>query len=869
VLGDLQEDFETIAQSESPRAARRWYWSQVIRSLPRSLRTFRPDRTGSYEERGRLLTGGRRIVSTLVQDVVFAVRLHRGRLGTVVTVAGALALAIGLATAAISVMNGVLFRQMNLGDAPLLRWVDPTPIPNQAAGLSVIPRWTYAEYRELEARTRQSRLAGFVQSAARLDDDAASSGSPSAESPGLPVWFVSEHFFEVVGAPLPSAGRWLTAADQMTGGPAAVVVGHAFWSRQLGADARIVGESIRLNGRPFIVAGVGPPGFAGPDATQPAFWAALGAYDHDWRDGSRLAPSSDVPVRVLARLPEPDRAGPVEDELRALVAGLPSRQPVSEGATLLSLSAIDDESQVLYADQISLVVKAVLALLLLLACGNVSNLLVASGLTRRAELATRLALGARGRIVRQLTTEGLVLMLAAASGGWLLAAWLAPLLASLVEGYPTVDVRPDGRALAFLIGTSTAIGLLASLLPAIVGSRGDLRTPIGDGPGMGSPRLQRLGALVIGGQAALGVVLILLAVLLTRAAWRGAEVDPGFDADRLATALALTPFMPPDEARATKFDIVNRLRELPGIEDATVARFSPLAGSRRSRQANQDGTRYSLIVKPVSPEYFRVTGIRITRGTTVPDAAITGETRLAVIEERLARRFWGDAEPIGSTLARLRDDLADVRVAGVAADVLPYGLTDHGRDTSALYLPMTLDDYRLGAVVVRTASPATTEAIRQALAVAAPGRRANISVMGATLRGQVEGIRMPARLASVAAAAVVGLAVVGIYGLAALRVRQRVREIGVRMALGATRSDLIRRLLQDGLRPIVIGTLAGVGLAALALRLVSSLLLGLQTYDPASVATSAGVLVVFAALAIGVASRRAAGLSPSVALRHE
>lgn len=810
------------------------------------------------------------MVSTVVQDVVFALRLHRRRLWTVITVTGALAMAIGLATATVSVMNGVLFRQVVLADEPLLRWVDPTPIPNQASGMSVIPLWTYAEFLAMEGRTGQSELAGYVQSAASLARTAGA-GDSQDERPDLPVWFVSDRFFDLVGAPPPTAGRWLMAADQTSDGPAAVVIGHAFWSRQLDADTGIVGSTLRLNGRLFVVAGIGPAGFAGPTATQPAFWAPLAAYDRDWRDGARLAPSSDVPVRVLARLPSPDLTPPAESELRSLVAGLPSRQPVAEGAVLLSLAPLDLEFRVGSADQIAPVVAGVLALLLLLACGNVANLLLASGATRRGEIATRLALGAsRRRIIRQLSTEGLVLMLGAATAGWVLAGWLAPLLASLLEGYPTVDVRPDGRALAFLIGASTAIGLLASLMPAIFGSRGDLRGALGGGPAAGSPRLQRIGAWVVGGQAALSVVLILLAVLLTRAAWRGGDVDPGFDADRIATALALTPFMAPDEARATKLDIVARLRAVPGIQEATVARFSPIGGSSRHRGFTQDGTTHWLVIKPVAADYFRVVGITIRSGRTFADPAGTGGSREAVIEERLARQFWGDADPIGTTLSRLRPDLADVRVVGVASNVLPYRLTDHGQNASALYMPLTADDYRLGAVIIRTAtSPARVEAIRQALEVAAPGRRANINVMGDTLRAEVDHLRTPARLASLAAVAVVGLAVIGIYGLAAYRVRQRVREIGVRMALGATPADVIRGLLQDGLRPIILGAVAGIGLGILALRLVSTLLLGLSTYDPLSLAASTSLLLVAAAVAIATASRRAARLSPSVALRHE
>ena len=801
---------------------------------------------------------------TAVQDVVFGLRLYRRRLGTVVTVGSALALAIGLATAAFSVMHGVLFPQVDLADAPRLRWVDPTPVASEAAGLAVIPRWTYAEFLELAPRATQSRLAGVLQNSARLDD------SDPAET-GLPVWFVSPDFFDVLGAPRPALGRWLTAADEGGAGPPPVVIGHAYWSRHLGPDEEILGRAIRLNGRPFTVVGVAPPGFAGPTATAPAFWAPLGAYDRDWRDGARLPLSSDVPVRLLVRLPGPDAVDPAEAELRSIAAGLPSRQQVREGAPLLSLSSIDEEPRVQHASDISLVVSLVLALLLLLACGNVSNLLIATGATRRAEIATRLALGAsRRRIIRQLTTEGLVLMAGSAAAGWLLAGWLSPLLANLTAGFPTADVAPDTRALAFLVGTSTVTGLLSSLMPAVFGARGDLRTPLGDGAGTGSLRLQRLGSVVLGGQAALAVVLILMAVLLTRAAWRGAAVDPGYDADRLATALALTPFMAPDAARTTKLDIVERLRAVPGIADATVARFSPFSGSMQARGVVGDGDPYRLIVKPVSPEYFKVTGIRILRGAVFADPALSGDTRLAVIEDRLARTFWRDVDPIGSTLARLRPDLADVRVVGVAADVLPYDLYDEGGSVSALYMPMTTDDYRLAAVIVRTEdSPPTVERVRDALGAAAPGRRANIEVVATRLQRQADLLRTPARLASIAAAVVVGLAVVGIYGLAAFRVGQRAREIGIRMALGATPADVLRRLLQDGLRPIVIGVVAGLGLATLVLRLVSTLLLGLPIYDPVSVASTVGVLVVAAGVAIASASRHGTRLSPSVALRQE
>lgn len=798
--------------------------------------------------------------------MAFALRLYRKQPGTVLAAVAGLALAIGLTTAVVSVVNATMYRRLTLPDAPLLRWVRSTETTPVASGVSLIRQFTYREFTQLAAQTDESRLAAVVSATASHE------GHDEGLAAGVSTWFVSNGFFEIVGSPAASHGRLLGSADDTGTTRAPVVINHTYWRRTFGADPAIVGHTLTLGGRPFTVVGIAARGFDGPDYTPPAFWAPLAGYDRDWQDGAGI--ESEDNVRLLARLADPAAEMRARDELTALYTGLRSSSggdPIANVAPL-DLRRIDGPYAVGEAHAVSTVTFPLLGFVLLLGAGNVAGLLIANASARRAEIATRLMLGARRRrLIRQLVTEGLLLAVLSGVGAWLLAAWLAPVLMSLIPGPGrALDASPDWRALGFLVVAAALTGVLASLAPAVFGTGGRLH-PASDSSTTASPRMRRLGSMVSGAQSALSIVLVLLAVLLTRAGGRAADVQAGLDVDRVLDVGGVG-FNAPDDAvaRTTKLDAAARLRMAPEIEGVALSRFSPFGGSRRILTvASREGT-HRIHVKHVSPEFFDVLGIPLLKGAGFNGAEGESAADTAVIGENLARAFWPAEEPIGSTLDRLHPDLAGVRVVGVAREAL-YDLVDLSHPASAIYRPLVAEDYRLARFLVRTRGDAASSArdVQARLREVMPDSRTGATVLGDVLRRQVAVIRIPARFASIAAAAVLLLAIVGLYGLTAFRVRQRVREIGVRMALGASRTAVIRGLLRDGLRPVVVGLALGVGTAAVFAQLLAAILLGIPPHDPVSILGAAVLLMAAAAAAIFISAVRTAVLDPSVALRTE
>jgi predicted permease len=510
----------------------------------------------------------------------------------------------------------------------------------------------------------------------------------------------------------------------------------------------------------------------------------------------------------------------------------------------------------------------VLGLVVLLACVNVANLQLASAIARRREIGVRLALGApRARIIRQLVTESLALGLAAGAIALLLTLWLGPTLAAIVRLPVTVDMTPDARVYLFLSLVSIAAGIGAGLAPARHGTRGDLLTPLkGDGAAAGSGRPNRMRARLIGVQAAASLVLLVLAALLTRATISATKVDIGFDARSL---VSISPAFAQERYDAAKTQAywdaaLERLRALPNVRSASLTLFPPYSGGLSVTNLKRNGVTYETYSHETLAGYFSTIGLRIVRGRAYNPAEVRSHAQVVVISETLARVLWPDQDPVGQTLAPF-DGSTDV-VIGVASDAI----TAHLRERSAAALYRPLRSMEGGSIVVRAggAPEALVPAIRDTLQPLDPRIRLDVRLVAAGLENELEEPRIMATLAGALATLALGLAIIGIYGVTTFVTGQRTREIGLRIAVGASRADVMRLLLWDSLRPVAIGLAAGAGIALLASQLFAGILYGVGARDPLAFVGAIGVLLVSAAAAVFVPARRAARVDPAFVLRQ-
>jgi predicted permease len=695
------------------------------------------------------------------------------------------------------------------------------------------------------------------------------------------VWLVSGGYLPMMN-PRASLGRILTAADDAPGAASVVVINHAWWSRTLAADPSIVGQPLWLNGRPFVVVGVTEPGFAGTVDTPPAMWTTLANY-HVLHGGAPLDRRSATTVNVAIRLTPGVSIAQAEAGLSSIVrsarlgrtgladpdapagagtgrgAYTSAPEEAATGVRLLSFATRPGKS----GGQIGLIVVVVLTaigLVLVLACANVTNLLLASAAARRTEIGLRIALGAgRARIVRQLLTESVTLGLIAGALGVLFTAWLIPILVDLVSVPDTFDVKPDGRVYAFLCVISIMAGLGAGLAPARDALR-DMRAS-NRSTGSGSRR-----SVLVAVQAASSMVLLVLAALLARGAAEAARLDVGFDASGL---IAISPAFERgtySAAAGAFWDLaLERVRALPGVQSATLAEVPPFSGASRVTIFNRPGARYTIYHNDTRAEYFGTLGLRLLAGRTYSSDEVSSRAPVAVISEALARDFFPGGNPIGQSLGRIIEG-SGATIIGIVSNTITARLREPG--AAAVYQPIR--DPLTASMIVRTSG--STDPLIGSLqgTVGSIDSRLRVEVTKVIdgLERQRDEPRALSTLAGLLAAVAFVLALVGLYGVTAFITGQRRPEIGVRIALGAHGTDVMRLLMRDCLRPVLGGLAAGVLVAALGSRVLAGILYGISPADPLAFAGALIVLLTAAIVAVFVPARRAAAVDPAAVLRQ-
>jgi predicted permease len=667
-------------------------------------------------------------------------------------------------------------------------------------------------------------------------------------------------------------GRTLAASDAAIGAPPVAVLSYTMWTRRLGGDPDIIDRPVWLNGIAVTVVGVAEQGFTGSRQTIPELWAPFSAY-HLVMGGPPLGLASSTTVSIVGRLAQDVPPAQAETALSALASGLGSRDSAGEPLTGVRFAGRDDSingSELWRIALVMTIVTVVIGLVLLLACANVSNLLLASATTRAQEVGVRLALGASaGRIVRQLLTESLALGLLAGATGLVLTLWSIPVLARLVRAPVSMDFAPDARVYLFITIASVMAGLGAGLAPA----RHAIRDRVGDAlkgssaQGGASRQSSRLRSSLVTVQAGASIMLVVLAALLVRAAVRATQVDVGFDATRL---LAVTPAFGRgtfDDAGARGYwDLaLERVRAIPGVAAATVSDHAPFGHGNRVMSFRRNGERYTIYFHEARADYFSTVGFRVLRGRTYTDAEAASGAPVTVISETIARDFFPSEDPIGQSLERVTGEPGDV-VVGVVSNAIVARLRE--LRSPLVYRPMRAPTAALMIVRTAGAPEAAIPSIRSALHSIDPRLRLTITPVSASLRAQLDEPRTLALLAAVLAVIATTLAVVGIYGVTTFVVGQRVQEMGVRIALGATRRDVMRLLLRDSLRPVAIGLVAGVFGGVVGTRVLSGVLYGVSPSDPLAYAGATGLMLAAAIGAVIVPARRAARSDPAIILRR-
>jgi len=805
-------------------------------------------------------------METLLQDLRFSLRMLVKNPGFTAVAAITLALGIGANTAIFSVVNAVLLRPLPYRDPSRLVLMNESS--KQLPDMSV----SYPNYLDWRDRSRSFERIAAVQPAQYT-----LSGVERPERLG--GWNVTADFFPTLGI-APLVGRDLTAQDDRPGAPPVALLTYGLWQRRFGGDRSVVGRALTLSGRSVAVIGVLPRQFRFYYGDADLF-LPLGL------DSDRLKDRDEHPgIYVVARLRPGATAQTAFADMDAIARGLEKEHPESNSGNRVAVKLLQDDV-VSILRPVLVVLAGAVGFVLLIACANVANLLLARASTREKEIAIRRALGAsRRRVLRQVLTESALLSLAGGGLGLLLAAWLSDVLLSLIPaGLPRMDeVRLDATVLGFTLVLSLLTGLVFGIAPAWQASRSDVLEPLketarGSSSGRGQ---QRFRSVLVVSEVALALVLLAGAGLMARSFERLQEVRPGFRPGNVLSAQLVLPelkYKTKAEINSFADRLVARVEALPGVEAAGTVNPLPLT---------QEGwqTDYQIEGRPVpargeapnsdyhvvSGAYFKAMGIPLVRGRLFDDSDREDTTPVVLVNETLARRWWPAGDAVGK---RMRTGSVDqpgpwMTVAGVVGDVRQYGL-DQEQKTQFYRTERQVALHPMSLVLRAQGDPeALASALRGAVQSIDPDQPIyNVRSMDSLLATTLAPRRLSLLLLATFAVTALLLAGVGIYGVLAYSVTQRTHEIGIRMALGARRADVLVMVLRQGLRLVLAGAALGVAAAFGLTRLMSSLLFGVSPTDPATLGAVCLVLVGVALLACLVPARRASGVDPMIALRCE
>jgi predicted permease len=814
-------------------------------------------------------------LETLWQDLRYSARMLRKNPSFTVITVLTLALGIGANTAIFSVVYAVLLRPLPYQEPERL-----TLLWTKLDKIGLEQNWV-SEPEVLDFR-EQSQLFesfGVVQgSSFILTGDGEPEQLTGAE--------VSTNFFSLLGAKI-KAGRDFAPDEEIPGAPQVAIISHGFWQSRFGGEQSVIGSTISLSGRPTSVIGVLPAGFAlmvPPEALVPANVDVWIPYAVDYAKQERDSHG----LTVIGRMKPGVTLAQAQEEMNGIAARL---YPLHYTHTGFEVKVVS-----LHGDLVKkmrpalLVLLAAVGFVLLIACANVANLLLGRAAAREKEVAIRAAMGAgRMRLLRQLLTESLMLSLLGGAVGLGLAVWgVEALLALSPADLPRIDeVSINVRVLAFTFAVAVLTGVLFGLIPALKASRINLTQSLKEGSrSVAGGASQRLRGLIVVAEIALSLVLLVGAGLLMRSFSRLTQVDPGFDAHNVLTMKMTVPRSKYKDGAATASfyrQLIERIQALPGVESAAAISHLPLSGDYWGGTLTFEGVTanaeranlasFEVDQRVITPDYFTTMRTALLEGRFFTTQDVRGKPYVAIIDETLARRLWPNASPLGHrvTFGRFPDKPETwIEIVGVVRHIRHHRLEAEVREQ--VYYPHAVASFSGMTLAIRTASDplnmvgAVSDAVRS-LDRDQPVYR--IRTMSELVAGALAPARFTLLLLLIFAGVAAVLAVVGIYGVMSHAVAQRTHEIGVRMALGAQVSDVLKMIVSQGLRLVAVGIAAGLLGAFLLTRLMVSLLYDVSATDSTTFVVISAMLAGVALGACFVPARRAAKVDPMVALRYE
>jgi macrolide transport system ATP-binding/permease protein len=841
------------------------------------------------------------MLTDLWQDLRYGARILMKNPGFALIAVITLALGIGINTAFFTFFNTFLLKPLPLKDPDALVKLEAR---DQRNGKSII--FSYRDF--LDYRERNTVLDGLVafnKIGVTLGEAPPARVELASGYEYVVGQIVSGNYFSVLGAEMALGRAFLPEEDRTLGTHAVVVLSHRFWQRRFNGDPNLINRTIKLHGHPFTVIGVTAPGFTGntPDAT--SMWVPLMMRDQvlpagRWAHKVWLTDRQVTVVNLLGRLKPGITREQAEAELTLIAQQQAERLPdrdrrtrivVKPGATIINLEA----------EFVPVIITIMLAfgLVLLIACANVANLVLARAATRHKEIGVRLALGAsRWRLIRQLLTESVLLSTLGGLAGLLLTIWAIDSLYPVILASQPIpqaqkeafllDLAPDYRVFGFALLISLIVGVVSGLVPALQASRPDLTSALKEegsafGQHLGQSRLRN--ALVVT-QVAVCLMLLISAGLLVRNLWKLQTIDTGMETkDVISVAVSLKP--PLNDQRketAVRRQLAERVRALPGVKSVSLADRVPL-NSRSTAPITipgrevPDGRPMSANYNFVSPEYFDTVSLQLLRGRAFTAQEIAANAPVVVISEGTARRFWPNEDPIGKQIGI--GAAANQQEANTKAAIYPLfeviGEVNDARnrhiwrrDETFLYVPLR-PDIRSGEYILVRAetAPEQVMAAVRGEAEAAGNLSYSISRVEETLDFQMAPFRGIAMLAGALGMLALLLACIGLYGVMSFIVTQRTREIGIRVALGADARAVVTLFLQEGFRLIAAGIVIGIAGGAGISRLLAAALTDLSPLDPIAFGGVSVCLILVALLACYIPARRATRVDPMKALRCE
>jgi len=816
-------------------------------------------------ERSRELWAWRGL-EELAQDLHYAIRMLRRSPGFTTIAVLTLALGVGANTAVFSVVNTVLLRPLPYPESErLVQMWSTNPNADRWGIWTAYPR--FVDWR------RQS--TSFEEMAAVRTWVINLSGGDHPEA--LFAVVTSSQLFNVLRVQ-PMLGRTFLPEEDQPGHDRVIILSYSLWQRRFSSERAVIGRAIDIDRQSYTVIGVMPRDFRFPPNLTAAY--GIDAWLPPAPDPSRDERVSNN-YYVVARLKRGVSAAHAQAEMDAINHGLAEQHFEDRG---MGVKVSGWQQQVGGEVRPALLILMVaIALVLLIACANVANLLLARGAARQREAAVRQALGAgRARLIRQLLTESALLAVFGGAGGLLIAYRAIDVLLRLAPGIPRLaETTIDPHVLLFTGALTLATGLIFGVVPVLQGSKIDLHDALkesGTRLTAGSTRARMRSVLVIA-EMALALMLLAGAGLLVRSFVSVQEIDPGFNAKNLLTAtVMLPPSKYPEPWRQAAFfrEVMERIASIPGVESAGGADSAPMlsndAGpvSIEGHEPRPGEMEIHAERPKITPDYFRAMGMRLLRGRTFTWADNESAPQVAMINEAAARQYWPNEDAMGKRVRLDDGGTAWRQVIGVVGDVRQDGLAKAGRPEVYAPLAQSPVPYMVLAVRTRVAPESLVGAVRRAVkAVDKDQPLFQIQTMQQVVDDSVSGRRFQMSLLAIFASVALGLAAIGIYGLMSYSVSQRVHEIGIRMALGAKRAEILRLVVGQGMLLAMIGVALGIGGALLLTRFLSGLLYGVGANDPVTFLGVAVLLSTVAALASFIPAWRAARIDPMEALRYE